>query len=189
VRSVEDFERMLMRQMPAGTQVYGCMEYHADGVPHFHAVVCFNESKYFPDAKKQFTLVHDDGAVDTRSIHFKVPKKDQEVEPFLARTQRYCGKDGNTNTFGTKIVYPLRGGMGQVRCVACLQVGEAQGRWVCVGCTAHDSGEELMVSRRAADVMYMVMLCAGEALTVTYVDCSDAGWDCAAEARGEWARS
>jgi hypothetical protein len=106
VRDAKEFERRLMPKLPEGTQVRGCMEYHVDGCPHFHAVVCFSDSQKIDDAHGMFSFCGDDGRVDTRSIHFELPRSAQNVLKFLRTTQRYCEKNLNKDLFGKRIVPP-----------------------------------------------------------------------------------
>jgi hypothetical protein len=112
---------MLRAKMPPDTQIFGCKEYHVDGTPHYHAVVCFEHSVYWENARCRFWLKHPDGSVDTRSVHIVTPKvKDDELR-FLDRTQRYCRKNANGDVFGEMIVLPPSPGSCTLPCGRCKE--------------------------------------------------------------------
>jgi hypothetical protein len=136
ISDVNEFKRLLLERMPVGTQVFGCREYHSDGFPHFHAVVCFATSVYWQDAAERFWLRCSDGSVDTQSVHFKVPKSKADVERFLHFTQRYCAKNANKDLFGERIVLPVAGGTVVVRCTGCEQQSKVDCGWLCSGCAS-----------------------------------------------------
>src|SRR5690348_1936360 len=71
VEDSEEFYRMLVRNMPDGTKIFGAKEYHQDGTLHYHAVIMFADRIYWKDARMRFTLVCDDGEVDTRAINIE----------------------------------------------------------------------------------------------------------------------
>jgi hypothetical protein len=87
-----EFYKLLQLHMPAGTKIFGCQELHQDGTPHYHAVMKFPERVNWPDARKTFMLLLDDGTIDTQSINIEVPARGQSIEDFLQRTQDYSSK-------------------------------------------------------------------------------------------------
>lgn len=146
VRTPGEFERKLLARLPAGTKVFGCMEWHQDGTPHFHAAVCFARSKYIENAREAFCLYDDRGQVDTWSIHFQLPLRKQEVGEFLEKVQRYCAKNFNDALFGAWIEPPEEGVRRDATCMRC---GDAAGKGagiVCQCCSAEHRGAEATVS-------------------------------------------
>lgn len=92
---VVKFEERLRKAVPEISQVFGSMELHADGTPHYHFVCGFVRRVHWTNTRAHFLKME-----ETRSMHFDKPGNGQSVVDFLDDTQAYCAKDGNPNTFG-----------------------------------------------------------------------------------------
>ena len=93
-----EFYEKLQMLLPGGARVYGGKKLHADGKPHYHAVIKFKRRVHWTDARKKFMI---EG--DTEAIEIRVPEPRQSIREFLENTQSYCGKDDNPNVFGMLI--------------------------------------------------------------------------------------
>lgn len=129
-----EFHEMLRDRLPAGTQLFGGQERHADGAPHYHVVIRFPRRIYWRDARKELMLpLLDTGEIDTRSIRIEVPNRNPRLGPveteegFLERTQAYSSKDRNIILFGDWIH------TGQ-QCGECQRVISQDGSVVCSSC-------------------------------------------------------
>lgn len=141
VEQVAEFERMLRQAMPEGTFMFGCKEFHQDGVPHYHAVLGFLHDVFWEDAVSKFRLRRDDGVVDTRSVHIIKPFRKETVEQFLFRTIRYCAKNDNQFLFGKRFteqdLQSQSGSVWRVRqCEECGGTVERELRVICGCCLA-----------------------------------------------------
>lgn len=92
---VVSLEKRLREAVPEISQVFGSMELHADGTPHYHFVCGFVRRVRWTNTRAHFLKME-----ETRSMHFDKPGNGQSVVDFLDGTQAYCAKDGNENTFG-----------------------------------------------------------------------------------------
>jgi len=90
-----EFYEKLKELLPEGAKVYGGKELHADGRPHYHAVIRFRRKVHWTDARKRLTI-----SGDTEAIKIRVPEQRQSIREFLENTQSYCQKDDNPNVFG-----------------------------------------------------------------------------------------
>jgi hypothetical protein len=162
IDDVAEFERLLRAKMRAGTLVFGCREYHADGVSHYHAVLWFPEEVYWQDAHEKLRLVLKDGTVDTRSIRIRVPKKGQSMEHFLRVTQRYCAKNENEHLFGKRFIAPSRKDYAisvKVTCRGCATHSEVESSWYCGGCLKDGAGSAVNVRGYAFEGFKADMIC------------------------------
>lgn len=130
---------MLRGAMPEGTLMFGCKEFHKDGVPHYHAVLGFPKEVYWEDALSRFRLRMQCGEVDTRSIRIRVPYRAQAVEQFLRCTVRYCAKNENELVFGERfgmeeIRAAMQGKDVKVSCGSCGEVSRSELHYVCRRC-------------------------------------------------------
>lgn len=85
---IPEFERRLVKKLPANTNYFGCMELHRDGASHYHVLIQFDDRKHYRNARKAFMLDEH----DTNGIRFVKMDLGQKAEHFVAGVTGYIKK-------------------------------------------------------------------------------------------------
>jgi hypothetical protein len=105
IEDADVFHAKLVALLPPNSEIYGCLERHETGEPHFHAVVRLAlEEVNWRNAASRFMMTHDDGTVDTEAVHFSPRRKYQREPDYLRSTQEYCEKYETSRMFGQRLV-------------------------------------------------------------------------------------
>ncbi|KJZ68833.1 hypothetical protein HIM_11773 [Hirsutella minnesotensis 3608] len=110
VSDPEEFHRLLLASLtphlpkaggpdggPGIVEIFGSLERHEDGTPHYHVVMKFEPRVHWRNAREKFFVYRDvDGQreVDTESVHIRKKPNKERAEKFLADVQAYVQKDG-----------------------------------------------------------------------------------------------
>ncbi|KAF4494811.1 ac1 [Fusarium agapanthi] len=84
------------RDDPEGLQVYGVMELHSDGRPHYHVLMLIRNSVQWRNAREKVRvwITRDEqSVVDTDAINIKTKQRGERMEKFIEDTQAYFIKD------------------------------------------------------------------------------------------------
>ncbi|KAF4331666.1 ac1 [Fusarium beomiforme] len=96
------------REEPDGLQVYGVMELHSDGKPHYHVLMLLKRPVQWRNAREKVRVWitrDEESVVDTHAINVKTKRKGERMEKFIDDTQAYFIKDLGAGSvlFGKRI--------------------------------------------------------------------------------------
>lgn len=103
----DSLERSLARSRAThnvSVEMFGSREFHEDGVPHYHVLLRFSRTIYWPKARKELSvwiIVDGHREIDTESIYIRKKKAEEPEDKFLRCVQTYIAKKGDV--FGRRM--------------------------------------------------------------------------------------